>query len=219
MRDRVGSLKHLLSSCQTALTDGRYKWRHDQILKEIVEVVNTAIRTNTPNYQKNLIKFVRAGVKAKPKEGNTQNTLSLATDWELRADLETRLKFPNHTAQTSLRPDILIFSNKIKKILIWELTVTWKEYAEEAHERKKYKYEELLEKCKKMDATQAVRQSCSLQDLSARPWQTLVQKKFKKIVVLVVVGERHESLQRRLPRNEVAGYLSEIARRCGHSNG
>ena len=33
-------------------------------------------------------------------------------------------------------------------------------------------------------------------------------------VVLVVVGERHESLQKMLPRNEVAGYLSEITRRC-----
>ena len=67
----VGSLKHILSSCQTALTDRRYRWHHDQILKEVVEAVNTAIRTNTPNYQKNLIRFVRAGVKTKPKEGNT----------------------------------------------------------------------------------------------------------------------------------------------------
>ena len=93
-----------------------------------------AIHTNTPNYQKNLIRFVRAGVKAKPKEGKTQNALSLTTDWELRADLVIRLKFPDHITQTSLRPDILIFSNKIRKILIWELTVPWEEDAEETHE-------------------------------------------------------------------------------------
>ena len=111
----VGSLKPILSSCQRALVDGRYRWRHDQILKEILEVVHTAICSNTTNYQKNLISFVRAGVKAKPKEGNAQ---TLATDRELRADLETRLKFPDHIAQTSLCSDILIFSNKIKKILI-----------------------------------------------------------------------------------------------------
>ena len=89
-------------------------------------------------------------MKAKPKEVNAPNALSMATDWEVRADLETRLKFPDHIAQTSLRLDVLIFSNKIKKILIWELTVTWEEHAEKAHERKKYKYDELLEKCKNM---------------------------------------------------------------------
>ena len=31
-----------------------------------------------------------------------------------------------------------------------------------------------------------------------------------KCVVLVAVGERHESLLRRFPRNEVAGCLSEL---------
>ena len=42
----------------------------------------------------------------------------------------------------------MIFSNKIKKIIIWELTVPWEEHAEKAHERKKFKYDELLETCK-----------------------------------------------------------------------
>ena len=38
-----------------------------------------------------------------------------------------------------------------------------------------------------------------------------------KCVVLVVVGERHESLQKMLPMNEVGGCLSESTRRCRHS--
>ena len=38
-----------------------------------------------------------------------------------------------------------------------------------------------------------------------------------KYVVLAVVGEWHESLQIMLPRNEVAGCLSVIVRRCRHS--
>ena len=114
----IRSLKHILSRCQTALTDGRYRWPHDQILKEIVEVVSSAVSTNTPNYEKILKRFVRTGIKSKPKEKPTPNVLSLATDWEVRADLETRLKFPEHIAKTSLHPDILIFSSKIKKILI-----------------------------------------------------------------------------------------------------
>ena len=89
----VRSLKHILNSCLTALADRQYRWFHDQISKEIVKVVNMAIRTNAPNYLKHLIRFVRDGVKAKRKEGKTPNALSLATDWEVRADLEIRLKF------------------------------------------------------------------------------------------------------------------------------
>ena len=38
-----------------------------------------------------------------------------------------------------------------------------------------------------------------------------------KCVVLVAVGERHESLQKRLLRNEVAGCLSGITHRYRHS--
>ena len=113
-----------------------------------------------------------AGVKSKPKEKPTPNALSLATDWELRADLDTRLKFPDHIAQTSLRPDTLIFSNKIKKIMIWELTVPWKEQVEEAH-KQKFIYDELLGICKIMDGIHAVHQKRldqggSLQGLYAR---------------------------------------------------
>ena len=36
-------------------------------------------------------------------------------------------------------------------------------------------------------------------------------------MVLVAVGERHEGLLKRLSRNEVAGCLSGITRRCRHS--
>ena len=35
-----------------------------------------------------------------------------------------------------------------------------------------------------------------------------------KCVVLVAVGERHENVLIMLPRNELAGCLSKIARRC-----
>ena len=99
----IGSLKHSLSRCLTALADGRYRWQYDQILKEIMEVVSTATSINIPNYDKNLIRFVRAGVKSKPKEKPALNALSLATDWELRADFETRLKFSYHIAQITPR--------------------------------------------------------------------------------------------------------------------
>ena len=135
---KTGSLKHILSSCQTALADGRYRWRHNQILKDIAEAIAAAIHTNIPSNDRSTIEFVKA-----------PNALSSAADWEVRADLGKKLKFPVHIVQTALRPDIVIFSNKRRKIIMWELTVPWVENAEEAHERKKLKYDELVELCKK----------------------------------------------------------------------
>ena len=145
---KTGSLKHILSSCQTALADGRYRWRHDQILKDIAEAVAAAIHTNIPSNDRSTIEFVKAGVKAKPKKKLTPNALSSAADWEVRVDLGKRLKFSVHIFQTALRPDIVTFSNRTRKIIMWELTVPWEENAEEAHERKKLKYDELVELCK-----------------------------------------------------------------------
>ena len=145
---KTGSLKHILSSCQTALADGRYRWRHDQILKDIAEAIAAAIHPNIPSNDRSTIEFVKAGVKAKPKKKLTLNALSSAADWEVRADLGKRLKFPVHIVQTALRPDIVIFSNKRRKIIMLELTVPWEENAEETHERKKLKYDELVELCK-----------------------------------------------------------------------
>ncbi|KAL6473069.1 hypothetical protein MHYP_G00192570 [Metynnis hypsauchen] len=36
------SLQHILSSCKTALAQGRYRWRHDQVLRKLAEVLEIA---------------------------------------------------------------------------------------------------------------------------------------------------------------------------------
>ena len=35
--DRPCTLEHVLSSCSTALTHGRFRWRHDNVLKEVTD--------------------------------------------------------------------------------------------------------------------------------------------------------------------------------------
>ncbi|KAL6466887.1 hypothetical protein MHYP_G00246910 [Metynnis hypsauchen] len=37
------SLQHILSSCKTALAQGRYRWRHDQVLRKLAEVLEDCI--------------------------------------------------------------------------------------------------------------------------------------------------------------------------------
>ena len=35
--DKPGTLEHVLSSCSTVLKQGRYRWRHDSVLRELAD--------------------------------------------------------------------------------------------------------------------------------------------------------------------------------------
>ena len=99
---KTRSLKHILSSCQTALADGRYRWRYDQILKDMAEAVAAAIHTNIPSNDRSTIEFFKACVKAKPKKKLTPNALSAAADWEVRARLREKVKIPGPYRSNSI---------------------------------------------------------------------------------------------------------------------
>ena len=60
----------------------------------------------------------------------------------MRVDLKTRLQFPREITQTTLRPDIVIWSTASKQVLLIELTVPWEERIELAYERKRTKYDD-----------------------------------------------------------------------------
>jgi hypothetical protein len=70
-----------------------------------------------------------------------------ATDWNMDVDLGKKLVFPS-IVQTNLRPDIVLWSEKGKKLIMIDLTVPWETRCEEAYERKKTKYSELLNQCR-----------------------------------------------------------------------
>lgn len=58
-----------------------------------------------------------------------------------------RLQFPE-VVHTTLRLDVVLWSNEDQKILLVELTVPWEEGCKEAHERKDLKYQPLILECK-----------------------------------------------------------------------
>ena len=147
---RKGSLQHILSSCPKALGDGWYYWRHDQALKVIANEVTKAMRASNHRPGKKLkqINFVKAGEKILRKRREKTNLLSSTDDWQLIVDLETQLKFPRHIdTVTSLRLDLILHSDNTKQCIIWELTVSWEEYITLANERKRSKYQGLVEQC------------------------------------------------------------------------
>ena len=142
-----GSLSHILSGCKVALAQGRYKWRHDEVLREVAAVVDVRRRTNNalPKERKEApIKFVRQGEKVSKTEQRAPSSyLDGASDWVLSVDLEGRLKVPSKVAETSLRPDMLLLSDSAKRVGIIELTVPSEDRVEISGELKRAKYSEL----------------------------------------------------------------------------
>ncbi len=55
---------------------------------------------------------------------------------------------PREIVETSLRPDLIMWSELCKTILLVELTVPWEEGMEAANERKRAKYADLVEDCR-----------------------------------------------------------------------
>ena len=75
---RKGSLQHILSSCPKALGDGRYRWRHDQVLKVIANEVTKAMRASKHQPGKlKQINFVKAGEKIQRKRRERKRTCYL----------------------------------------------------------------------------------------------------------------------------------------------
>ncbi|XP_060938981.1 uncharacterized protein LOC133018922 [Limanda limanda] len=144
-----GTLEHILSCCTRALGDGRYRWRHDQVLKTIAEAISAGLAwAKQFRPSKITIAFVRAGDKPTPaRRTSSAGILTSARDWQLLVDLEHQLKFPSHIAVTTLRPDIVLVSESTKQAVLLELTVPWEDRLEEAFERKLSKYAGLVSDC------------------------------------------------------------------------
>ena len=141
-----GTLAHILSGCKISLAQGRYKWRHDEVLREIAQCVEKRRKaSNTATTVGNIreIRFVKPGQKAEKEQQQTRSYLDGADDWELRVDLDGKLRVPDRIAETNLRPDLLLISEDTKRMGICELTVPSEERVEISGELKRAKYEEI----------------------------------------------------------------------------
>lgn len=145
--DKTGTMEHILSSCTTALTQGRYRWRHDSVLQELADKLERERTKKRPRQKPQMIQFVKEGQKAPKKLQPTSSVLDESDQWEMSVDLKQKLVFPN-IIQTTLRPDIVLWSTKDKCLIMVELTVPWESRCEEAFERKKAKYTYLQEQCR-----------------------------------------------------------------------
>ena len=71
------------------------------------------------------------------KRAKQSRLLNGAQDWQMLADLAKVLHFPCQIATTTVRPDIVIWSDSRKCVHLAELTVPWEGNFDLANERKR----------------------------------------------------------------------------------
>ena len=116
------SLKHILTGCEYALKS--YTWRHNEVL--VIFAKASKICCGAANKVLNIInniviQFVKEGNIRKLARKNIRkpSLLEGSTDWHVATDLKHDLIFSPEIASTKKRPDIFIWSVKVKKNRFW----------------------------------------------------------------------------------------------------
>ncbi|XP_066285629.1 uncharacterized protein [Branchiostoma lanceolatum] len=191
-----GTLSHILSGCPVALSQGRYRWRHDKVLRVLAVALEEESVKKRQRSRKGpqFIGFVKEGEakngpKRKIEEGGIFAT---ATDWAMQVDLDSKLVFQEEIVATRLRPDVVLWSKHTKQVILIELTVPWEERPEEAYERKALKYQELLHMCKE----RGWKASCYPVEIGTRGF--ICQSMWRALGVTGVKGKRRREVTKKL---------------------
>ena len=110
------TLNHVFNSCPKYLEQGRYTWRHDNILGYLYTAVTEGLNT------KNISHITKADLND--------------------SDLYTTI--PIECTVTNLKPDLTIFIPENKHLILIELSVPFELNIQQAHEYKQSKYESLI---------------------------------------------------------------------------
>nr|XP_054769560.1 uncharacterized protein LOC129277399 [Lytechinus pictus] len=138
---------HIFNCCQYSLRTGRYNWRHDTVLREILHQVTPAIlRARTPAKDVTCRSIAFKSTKGTKYNNVTwmgskkQEQIQNCSDWKVVWDEDKiPMAFPPEIVTTSSRPDIIIYSPSIKVGIVVELTVPAGENMAQANLRKKCK--------------------------------------------------------------------------------
>ena len=142
------SLHHILSNCKSALDGGRYTWRHDSILSYLhpllSDFINHRRQSKLQSTSVQRITFVKQGEGHDSFRNSSRSLSSLldgANDWQLLVDFShAKIVFPVEIYATPQRPDVLIWSKSLHKVIIGELTCPAEEGFDAAQARKEARY-------------------------------------------------------------------------------
>ena len=145
---------HIISSCQFSLLNGRYSWRHDSVLLCIKEVLEKHIADANQKCTLPLTLiylFIKAGHNNSKGviRKSSKSELDGASDWKLLVDFgHEKITFPPEICDSNERPDIIIWSASLKKVILLELTCPAEEGILAARVFKEAKYMSLTKSIK-----------------------------------------------------------------------
>ena len=146
---------HVLSACPVSLEQGRYTFRHDLVLRVLFSAIRDAAKDISPENVKprvplhEQVRFVRSGEECQSPRKADPPLLQQATDWKVIADFNGKWVgdaegIPTHVvAHTSERPDIILWSDTLRLVVMVELTIPAEVNVQAAHSRKRLRYREL----------------------------------------------------------------------------
>jgi len=146
----VCTTAHILGSCRGALDQGRITWRHDSVLFELFNEIIKFLGKYKPlsggKRKQKFISFVSPGTLTHPKKHKRPGLFHLASDWVVLVDFDGNLVFPAHIASRliSERPDLVIYSDREKYVILIELTCPCEENIEAWHAKKLATYNEKI---------------------------------------------------------------------------
>ena len=143
--------QHVLTACPKAFSQGRYRWRHDQVYRVLADVLEKERRQERQMKTKGsgFTNFIKPGQTAKGVQ-KRHTCITRGKTLGMKVDLWQKLVFPD-IVQTSLGLDI--WSTFPKTVVLLELTVPWEERTDEANERKWFKYQEMADLCREKGFT------------------------------------------------------------------
>ncbi|KAL7374375.1 hypothetical protein ABVT39_027593 [Epinephelus coioides] len=101
------SLQHVLSGYKTALTKGLLRWRHDQVLRKLSEVLEKSrqeANNQSISESRCRIHFLRRGEPAMhTSKRPPAKLLTPGAVWKMEVDLGRQLQFPQEICSTTLR--------------------------------------------------------------------------------------------------------------------
>ena len=142
------------------------------------------------------------GETAKKTSRREPALLETACDWRVTVDLPgLQYKFPLHVAITEERPDLVLWSESLKLIILVELTVPAERNVRSANAKKKYKYGQPGGLC---------------DEIRARGWQ--VELLCVEVGVIGFIADTTRTALKRLGvwSKAVETLLSETALRCSY---
>ncbi len=146
------SLSHILVGCHVALKQRRYSWRHDSVLATIQEPLRRHIKQHNASPKADVLHPIafrsasdplpkHSARKPSTKRLHRPSLLGSGSDWKVQIDFTMApIPFPLHICVTTRRPDIVIYSDNLKIVILVELTCPAEENITDARQRKEIKY-------------------------------------------------------------------------------